>query len=349
MANQDPTSDSFDPAGPLDGVDLYALLAIDPAASARDVQKAYRKTALKYHPDKVGPEDTKAARLFLLLARAVELLTDPAQRAIYDQSRAVKQERRRKQETHDRKRAADIAELERREELAQRRRGEVSDAERRKQELQRLREEGLRRLREMELADAAATTATTGSSGSNGNNGDRLTPTAAANVGGSAAAESATNTDADEVPLVVRWKSAEQPSLTSAADLQSRLTSLGADCAAPTHARLIRPGRAIAFFVSREDAERVIRTAAIKLPGFKLALAPSSGGDPDTTTSAAPGAPSGRPAPSQPAAAAHVQQGVGGDATSAKAFVSSLASSARFDADELALLALMAGGAPPAQ
>jgi len=65
------------------GVDYYAVLEITQNASGLLVKKAYRKLALKYHPDKL--QDTYAQEKFLLLAEAYDILSDPQKRAIYDQ------------------------------------------------------------------------------------------------------------------------------------------------------------------------------------------------------------------------------------------------------------------------
>ena len=43
------------------GQDLYGVLGVPPTASQRDITRAYRKLALKYHPDKVPAEEKAAA------------------------------------------------------------------------------------------------------------------------------------------------------------------------------------------------------------------------------------------------------------------------------------------------
>lgn len=76
---------------------LYVSLGIDPTAvdvvslSAREITRAYRKAALKYHPDK-NPSDPLAAEKFSAVFIAYETLISPADRAKYDAAiRAVRQ------------------------------------------------------------------------------------------------------------------------------------------------------------------------------------------------------------------------------------------------------------------
>ncbi|MBT8254736.1 MAG: molecular chaperone DnaJ [Flavobacteriaceae bacterium] len=64
--------------------DYYDILGIDRKASAAEIKKAYRKMALKYHPDK-NPDDTNAEEMFKRAAEAYEVLSDPDKRARYDQ------------------------------------------------------------------------------------------------------------------------------------------------------------------------------------------------------------------------------------------------------------------------
>ena len=64
-------------------LDLYLLLDISHEASEKDIKKAYRKKALKCHPDK-NPDDPNAALLFHQLQEALAVLTDTAARKAYD-------------------------------------------------------------------------------------------------------------------------------------------------------------------------------------------------------------------------------------------------------------------------
>ena len=69
------------PHGPrkIDNTKLYELLEIAKDADAKVIKKAYRKKALKHHPDKGGDE-----KKFQEISKAYEILSDPAQRQIYD-------------------------------------------------------------------------------------------------------------------------------------------------------------------------------------------------------------------------------------------------------------------------
>ena len=64
--------------------DYYDILGISKSASAAEIKKAYRKMAIKYHPDK-NPDDSKAEDMFKKSAEAYEVLSDPDKRARYDQ------------------------------------------------------------------------------------------------------------------------------------------------------------------------------------------------------------------------------------------------------------------------
>lgn len=64
--------------------DYYEILGVSKNASATEIKKAYRKKALKYHPDK-NPGDSKAEELFKKSAEAYEVLSNPDKKARYDQ------------------------------------------------------------------------------------------------------------------------------------------------------------------------------------------------------------------------------------------------------------------------
>jgi len=64
--------------------DYYEVLGISKSASDSEIKKAYRKQALKYHPDK-NPGDKEAEEKFKLAAEAYEVLSNADKRARYDQ------------------------------------------------------------------------------------------------------------------------------------------------------------------------------------------------------------------------------------------------------------------------
>ncbi len=64
--------------------DYYEILGIEKNASEGDVKKAYRKMAMKYHPDR-NKGDADAEKKFKEAAEAYEVLKDPQKRAQYDQ------------------------------------------------------------------------------------------------------------------------------------------------------------------------------------------------------------------------------------------------------------------------
>uniref|UniRef100_A0A674NKM1 Zgc:122979 n=1 Tax=Takifugu rubripes TaxID=31033 RepID=A0A674NKM1_TAKRU len=65
------------------GKDFYKVLGVSPESNEDEIKKAYRKLALKFHPDKNS--DADAEDKFKEIAEAYEILTDPTKRSIYDQ------------------------------------------------------------------------------------------------------------------------------------------------------------------------------------------------------------------------------------------------------------------------
>jgi len=63
--------------------DYYAVLGIDKGTSDADLKKAYRKMAMKYHPDR-NAGNKSAEEQFKTIQQAYEVLSDPQKRQVYD-------------------------------------------------------------------------------------------------------------------------------------------------------------------------------------------------------------------------------------------------------------------------
>jgi DnaJ family protein C protein 17 len=130
--------------------DFYTLLGVEFEASESDIKRAYRKTSLKYHPDK-HPGRLDVVEKFHLLAIARDVLLDPQAKAAYDAVRLRRKERELQNQLLDGRRRAMKEDLEKREGAFKRKRDEdVTAEEKLEMEIRRLAEDGKRRRRERE-------------------------------------------------------------------------------------------------------------------------------------------------------------------------------------------------------
>ncbi len=63
--------------------DYYEVLGVNKDANAAELKKAYRRVAMKYHPDR-NPDDASAEEKFKEANEAYEVLSDEQKRAAYD-------------------------------------------------------------------------------------------------------------------------------------------------------------------------------------------------------------------------------------------------------------------------
>ena len=102
--------------------DFWSILGLEPGASQKDVQKAYRKKSLLVHPDRYKGDDPEGAtQEFLQLTRAKEVLEDDKARAAFEALRRARALHKEKMEAQDVARKKLREDLEAREEAARKR------------------------------------------------------------------------------------------------------------------------------------------------------------------------------------------------------------------------------------
>ncbi|KAJ5312538.1 hypothetical protein PENANT_c007G08264 [Penicillium antarcticum] len=78
--------------------DFYALLDVPAAANESEIRRAYRRTALKYHPDKIVNPTPADIDKFHFLQIAYDVLSDPTVRQLYDNAREARQRKQRERD-----------------------------------------------------------------------------------------------------------------------------------------------------------------------------------------------------------------------------------------------------------
>jgi len=98
--------------------DHYEVLSLHMEATTSEINSAYRREALKYHPDK-NPDNPEAAVKFQKVKKAHEVLKDETERKNFDNKHKAKQQRKKKNVEMESKRKKMTEDLNRREQEAQ--------------------------------------------------------------------------------------------------------------------------------------------------------------------------------------------------------------------------------------
>ncbi|KAI5251379.1 DnaJ-domain-containing protein [Aureobasidium subglaciale] len=141
-----PGDDDLIEAAKSTAVDYYDLLGITfENSSESDIRRAYRRTALKYHPDK-NADKPDIVEKFHLLQIANDVLSSPEYKSIYDNARRVKQEKEERHQAFEGRRRQMKEDLENRENASlKRKHQEEEEGDKLQREIQRLAADGKRR------------------------------------------------------------------------------------------------------------------------------------------------------------------------------------------------------------
>ncbi|KAH0001361.1 DnaJ-domain-containing protein, partial [Aureobasidium melanogenum] len=141
-----PGDDDLIDAAKSTAIDYYELLGITfENSSESDIRRAYRRTALKYHPDK-NADKPDIVDKFHLLQIANDVLSSPEYKAIYDNARRAKQEREERHQAFEGRRRQMKEDLENRENASlKRKHQEEEEGDKLQREIQRLAADGKRR------------------------------------------------------------------------------------------------------------------------------------------------------------------------------------------------------------
>ena len=200
-------------------VDFYDLLGISPSSQQKELDRAWRKTALKYHPDKVGASDITAKEKFHLAQIGYDLLSNPESKQIYDNARNARIQRQRQHEQYEGRRRQMKEDLEARERGVKRVYEETLDEEEKlRKELQRIAEDGKRRRKERE--DALRKDLEQGEEQENGEGGVRASHQPAGQLAKSGVP------DLDRT-VQVRWAAGAEGNAVTARDVESLFARFG--------------------------------------------------------------------------------------------------------------------------
>lgn len=141
--------------------DFYALLDVSPAAAENEIRRAYRRAALKYHPDKISNPSPADIDKFHLLQIAYDVISDPTVRQLYDNAREARERKQRERDMMGAAKRKMREDLEARERAGaagvgaqrgmKRSYADADDAEEKLQlEIERIAQDGRRRRREAE-------------------------------------------------------------------------------------------------------------------------------------------------------------------------------------------------------
>ncbi|XP_022908353.2 dnaJ homolog subfamily C member 17 [Onthophagus taurus] len=131
----------------IENENLYKILQISIDSSTSDIKKAYRKKALKLHPDK-NPDNPDAAKEFHKLSKILEILTDESARKAYDRVLKARQEAQIRHQALDSKRKKLKEDLDAREQFKSNQQKQKSAEQLLKEEIERLRKEGSKQVEE---------------------------------------------------------------------------------------------------------------------------------------------------------------------------------------------------------
>ncbi|CAG8689820.1 3427_t:CDS:2 [Cetraspora pellucida] len=129
-------------------IDFYELLGVSYNSTKEEIDKAYRRQAIKHHPDKNRGNTEEATKIFHKISKAYQTLTDPQKKLEYDNTYKARIAAKKRTEALDTKRRLMKEDLEEGEKAAKQTRKNVFTEESKQAKIERLKEETARRRRE---------------------------------------------------------------------------------------------------------------------------------------------------------------------------------------------------------